>query len=126
MLHVSDQKDRRRHMTPNATKKWPPPPRRRIYLMRHGDVDFFAPDGRPYRPATVPLNDDGRRQAETAGRELAAVPLDRVVTSGLRRSVETAQFVLGSRGLTLESIPELREIEAGRLLTTLSGSPTEI
>ena len=50
------------------------------------------------------------RASEAAGRELAAVPLDRVVTSGLRRSVETAQLVVGSRALTLESIPELREI----------------
>src|ERR1700688_1940002 len=93
-LRVCEQKDRRRHMTPNATKKWPPAPRRRVYLMRHGDVDYFAPDGRPYPPATVPLNDEGRLQAAAAGRELAIVPLDRAVTSGLRRSVETATIAL--------------------------------
>jgi len=103
-------------MNIDATTKWPPPARRRIYLMRHGDVDYFAPDGRPYRPATVPLNADGRLQAETAGRELAPVPLDRVVTSGLRRSVETAELVTKERGLIPGTQARLREIEPGQLL----------
>ncbi len=113
-------------MTPNATKKWPPAPRRRVYLMRHGDVDYFAPDGRAYPPTTVPLNAEGRLQAAAAGRELAAVPLDRVITSGLRRSVETAALALGPRGPSPEIRSALREIEPGRLLTTLAGSPAEI
>jgi len=113
-------------MTPNATKKWPIPPRRRVYLMRHGDVDYFAADGRAYHPATVPLNPEGRLQAEAAGREMARVPLDRVVTSGLRRSVETAQLVLGSRSLLPKVQSDLREIEPGRLLTSLSASQEEI
>jgi probable phosphoglycerate mutase len=113
-------------MTPNATKKWPPPRRRRVYLMRHGEVEYFAPDGRPYPPATVPLNAEGRRQAEAAGRELAAVPLDRVVTSGLRRSVETAAIALAGRGPAPEERHALREIEPGRLLTSLAASPAEI
>jgi probable phosphoglycerate mutase len=102
-------------MDPNATEKWQPPPRRRVYLMRHGEVDYFAPDGRPLRPETVTLNAEGRRQAEVAGRLLADVPLDRVVTSGLPRSVETVRLVLGPRGLPLEVRPDLREIETGPL-----------
>jgi probable phosphoglycerate mutase len=94
--------------------------------MRHGDVDYFAADGRVYRPATVPLNADGRLQAEAAGRELATVPLDRVVTSGLRRSVETAELVLSGRALAVENRAELREIEPGKLLSSLTASPEEI
>jgi probable phosphoglycerate mutase len=89
--------------------------RRRIYLMRHAEVAYFSPEGRAYPPATVPLTEAGRRQAETAGRVLADVPLDRVVTSGLPRAVETAELVLAGRSLTLETCPELREIEPGRL-----------
>jgi broad specificity phosphatase PhoE len=101
-------------MGPNATEKIPPP-RRRVYLMRHGSVDYFDPEGRPFRPETVALNDEGRRQAEAAGRLLAEVPLDRVVTSGLPRSVETARLVLGPQTLPLETRCDLREIEPGRL-----------
>src|SRR5947209_5078920 len=99
-------------MGPNATEKWP---RRRVYLMRHGSVEYFAADGRPFRPDTVPLNDAGRRQAEAAARELAVVPLDRVVCSGLPRTAETAALVATGRGLEVEVRPELREIEPGRL-----------
>jgi probable phosphoglycerate mutase len=94
--------------------------------MRHGDVDYFAPDGRPYRPAVVALNDQGRLQAEAAGHELAAIPLDRVVTSGLRRSVETAEFAVGPHKLVAEIRSDLREIEPGRLLSSANSSPEEV
>jgi probable phosphoglycerate mutase len=96
-----------------------PPPgwpmRRRIFLMRHGDVSYFDEQGRPHRPDQVPLNAEGRRQAELAGRELAGVPLDRVLASDLPRSVETAALVTAGRGLTIETQPALREIRPGRL-----------
>lgn len=91
------------------------PPRRRVYLMRHAEVAYFGPGGRPYPPDRVPLTEAGRRQAEAAGRALADVPLDRVVTSGLPRAVETAEIVISGRGLTPEARPDLREIEVGRL-----------
>ena len=87
-----------------------PPKRRRVYLLRHGDVNYFDEQGRPFRPDTVPLNADGRRQAEAAARELAAVPLDRVIASDLVRSVETAGIITAGRGLLIETRPELREI----------------
>src|SRR5262245_9774219 len=102
-------------MPPNATEKWPPPPRRRVYLMRHGEVDYFGADGRPFRPEVVPLNADGRRQAQAAAAALDGVPFDRVLTSGLRRSVETAELVVAGRGLAVQHDARLREIETGRL-----------
>jgi probable phosphoglycerate mutase len=83
--------------------------------MRHGEVDYFDPTGRPYRPQTVPLNAEGRLQAQAASRDLAAVPLDRAITSGLLRSAETASLVTAGRGLPLETRPDLREIEPGRM-----------
>src|SRR5438045_147042 len=103
--------DGERGMDQNATKNWTPPERRRIYLMRHGSVDYFDPEGKPLHPAGVPLNAEGRRQAEAVGRLLADVPLDRVITSGLPRSVETARRVIAPRSLLLEVHTELREIE---------------
>ena len=74
-------------MVENATKKWPPPPRRRIYLMRHGEVDYFDALGKPFKLDTLGLNAEGRLQAQDAARELAKVPLDRVVSSCLARSI---------------------------------------
>jgi broad specificity phosphatase PhoE len=86
--------------------------RRRIYLMRHAQVAYFE-DGEPLRPDLVPLTAEGRRQAEAAGAFLDGIRFDRVITSGLPRTLETARIVASTA--EPESWPELREIEAGRL-----------
>jgi probable phosphoglycerate mutase len=90
------------------------PSRRRLYLMRHGEVSYFE-QGRPVPPEGVHLNEDGRAQAAAAALALADVSLDRVVTSGLPRTLETAAIVLGGGTLPVEIVPELREIRGGRL-----------
>jgi broad specificity phosphatase PhoE len=86
--------------------------RRRIYLMRHAQVAYFE-DGRPLRPDLVPLTEAGREQARAAAELLAGIDFDRVITSGLPRTLETARIVAPAH--EPESWPELREIESGRL-----------
>jgi broad specificity phosphatase PhoE len=86
--------------------------RRRIYLMRHGQVSYFE-DGKPLHPEDVVLTEEGRRESRITADALAGVKLDRVVTSGLSRTVETARIV--APDLEPESWPELRELESGRL-----------
>lgn len=97
----------------------PCPARRRIYLMRHGSVTYFDAAGKPVLPETVPLNELGRAQATAAGRMFAQqqVRFDRVIVSGLPRTVETATRVLAETGqpVALETWPELEEIRGGRL-----------
>jgi probable phosphoglycerate mutase len=80
--------------------------------MRHGAVSYFEA-GRPLRPETVSLNDEGREQARAAAAALAGVRFDRVLTSGLPRTLETARLV--APDAEPESRPELRELETGRL-----------
>lgn len=96
-----------------------PKARRRIYLMRHGSVDYFLPDGTPVAPDGVPLNAEGERQADAAGSLFAqcGVRFDRVLVSGLPRTVQTAQRVLSvsAQVLPLEHEPALQEIRGGRL-----------
>jgi len=96
-----------------------PPVRRRLYLMRHGSVDYFTADGTPVPPHTVPLNDAGRAQADAAGALFAAagVRFDRVLVSGLARTVETAHRVLAAAGqeAAIGRDPRLEEIRPGRL-----------
>ena len=93
--------------------------RRRIHLMRHGSVDYFHADGSPVHPHTVPLNEAGRQQADAAGALFAecGVRFDRVIVSGLNRTVETASRVLAAarQPLPLEAQPALEEIRGGRL-----------
>ena len=61
--------------------------------MRHGAVAYFDEDGRPVAPDEVPLTSEGREQAEAAREHLADVRLDRVIASGLPRTIETASLV---------------------------------
>jgi len=81
--------------------------RRRVYLMRHAQVRYFQ----GVRPEDVQLTELGRRQAGAAAAALAGVPFDRVLTSGLPRTTETARIV--APGREPEARPALREIESG-------------
>ena len=93
--------------------------RRRIFLMRHGSVTYFDAAGNPVLPESVPLNAAGREQATAAGRVFAqsGIHFDRVIVSGLPRTVETASLVLAEtkQQLELQQIPELVEIRGGKL-----------
>ena len=100
--------------------------RRRIHLLRHGEVSYFDSTGRPYHPGTVPLNVEGVAQAQAAARELANVVFDRAVSSTLLRSTETAKLVIGSRALPLETRAEICEIQPGRLADIPSDSVEQV
>lgn len=98
-----------------------PSTRRRVFLMRHGSVTYFDAAGRPVLPEQVPLNELGRAQADAAGHAFAAagVRFDRVIVSGLPRTVETAARVLAvtQQDIVPDTWPELHEIRGGRLST---------
>jgi len=85
------------------------PARRRLYLMRHAQVRYFE----GLDPEQVVLTDEGRAQAEAAAGALRGVTFDRVVTSGLARTLETARIV--APGIEPESCYGLREIESGEI-----------
>lgn len=93
--------------------------RRRVYLMRHGSVTYFDDQGKPFLPEQVPLNELGRAQATAAGKVFAQAGLkfDRVIVSGLPRTVETATRVLAETGqhIELERWKDLEELRGGKL-----------
>jgi broad specificity phosphatase PhoE len=75
--------------------------------MRHAEVRYFE----GVDPEHVVLTEDGRAQAEAAAAALRDVAFDRVVTSGLTRTIETARIV--APGHEPEARYALREIESG-------------
>ena len=75
--------------------------------MRHAEVRYFE----GVHPERVVLTERGRVQAESAAAELRDVAFERVVTSGLERTLETARIVAPDRDP--ESRYALREIESG-------------
>jgi broad specificity phosphatase PhoE len=97
--------------------------RRRIYLMRHGSVQYIDAQGKVTAPDLVSLDEEGRKQAQAAGHCFAAqnIRFDRVIASNLPRTAETARTVLEasgnavSNGGSIEEWPELREIRGGDL-----------
>ena len=81
--------------------------------MRHGEVAYFDADGRPFEAHSPGLTDEGREQAAAARDALAGVAFDRVIASGLARTMETADIV--APGAEIEVWEELQEIRGGRL-----------
>jgi probable phosphoglycerate mutase len=93
--------------------------RRRIFLMRHGSVTYFDASGKPLPPDTAPLNPRGILEAKAAGQLFAAhrMRFNRIIVSGLARTVETAQHIVTATGATtsVETNANLIELKGGRL-----------
>ncbi len=93
--------------------------RRRVYLMRHGFVDYTSKEVVAARdPSIVRLTAQGRREALAAGRALAEVHFDIALSSGLPRSRETAEIVLAEHpdAPELEADARLGELRSGRYI----------
>jgi probable phosphoglycerate mutase len=88
--------------------------RRRLYLFRHGAVDYVDESGEWVEdPDAVDLNDKGRTQAIAMGKLFADVHVDKAVCSGFQRTVQTGRLILGDRDVELEVMSELQEIRHG-------------
>jgi broad specificity phosphatase PhoE len=83
-----------------------------ILLARHGESDWNRAK-RWQGQADRPLTDLGRRQAEELADRLADTELDAVYSSDLRRAADTADAVARRRGLTVQTTPDLREVDVG-------------
>lgn len=85
--------------------------------MRHGQVRYFTGSD-PTDADFVELTERGRAQAAEAGRLLHGSKLDRVITSHLPRTIETARVVLTVMGVLrppeIEQWPDLEEFR-GRI-----------
>jgi probable phosphoglycerate mutase len=85
--------------------------RRRLYLFRHGSVDYIEPSGEWVAdPDLVDLNPHGVAQAEAMAALFADVHVDRAICSGLPRTVQTGEAVLGPRDIELEGNAGFEEI----------------
>ena len=82
-------------------------------LLRHGDTRL-SPEHRFSGQRDLPLSPSGTRQAKAAACRLAAdAPIDAVVSSPLRRAVDTAAIAAAELGLTAVIDDDLRETDFG-------------
>jgi probable phosphomutase (TIGR03848 family) len=88
-------------------------PLTRIILIRHGVNDYIAARRLAARLPGVHLNEQGRAQAEALARRLADVPLAAVYSSPLERTVETAQPLAASHGLSVVVVEGIGETDCG-------------
>jgi probable phosphoglycerate mutase len=85
----------------------------RLLLVRHGETDWNR-QGRFQGQIDIPLNSQGRNQAEAAGKGLAAEPIQRAYTSAMARPRQTAELILAGRAaIPLTSLQGLVEIGHG-------------
>lgn len=84
----------------------------KVLLIRHGETDYNR-DRRLQGDLPVPLNADGRLQAEALGLYLKQEPTDAIFASPLARAYETAQIVGKSLNLKPQADPRLQEITFG-------------
>lgn len=97
--------------------------RRRVYLMRHGEVSYHRADGSTVF-GDVELTDDGVAQAQAVGALLADAPIDLVVHTGYNRTRRTAELVLGERAVPTHVETQLGELK-GTALTGLTEARIE-
>ena len=94
---------------------------RRIYLLRHGDVSYFSSDGQPVSFQHAALNDHGIAQAIALGEILAPIGFQKYIFSGLLRSHQTMDLVVGKReaGSSPDffAYPDFGEIQPGAIHT---------
>lgn len=85
--------------------------RRRLYLFRHGAVDYINDDGNLVDdPDLVDLNERGRSQAAAMAELFRGVPVDKALCTPLPRTRQTGEVILADRGLELGVVAELEEI----------------
>lgn len=94
--------------------------RRRIYLMRHGFVDYTSEEVvRSRDPRLARLTERGREEARQAGLALQDVNFDLAVCSGLKRTVETLEIVLSEHSELSEYDiePDFEELHSGKYIS---------
>ncbi|MDF2664066.1 MAG: phosphoglycerate kinase [Paenibacillus sp.] len=85
-----------------------------IGLVRHGITDWNA-QMRAQGHTDIPLNEEGRRQAERLGIRMSGETWDCVYSSDLGRAVETARKAVERHGLEVTLEVRLREVYLGEI-----------
>lgn len=83
-----------------------------VILARHGEAEGNSTH-RLIGWADVALTSIGHEQARRLADRLAGAPIDRIVSSDLRRATQTAAPLVAATGLELETDARLREIDNG-------------
>ena len=86
-----------------------------LLLVRHGttEANVQVPYILQGSSIDLPLNENGRRQAQRVAGFLASHPIKHVYASTLQRACETAAAIAERHSLTVTQIPEITECHVG-------------
>lgn len=100
---------------------------RTVILLRHARSTANSAGVLAGRSGGVELDEHGRDQAARLLDRLADVPLAGIVSSPILRCLQTVAPLAEERGLTVQQLPELAEVDygtwTGRKLSELGGEP---
>ena len=84
----------------------------RLYLIRHGETEWNSQHlAQSY--TDIPLSDVGRQQAHCTAKRLQNVDFDIAYASDLSRAKDTAEIILGTRNIQVNTSKNLREYNKG-------------
>ena len=83
-----------------------------LYVVRHGETEWNA-NNRILGRTDIPLNETGRKQANEAALKAQDLPVDVILSSPLKRTIETATAIAGIKGLPVTAEPALIECDFG-------------
>lgn len=83
-----------------------------IYVIRHGETEWNKEEVFRGRK-DIPLNDNGRRQAEHAGAYFTGRSINRIVSSPLARARQTAEAIGKATDRMVETMEEFTDINFG-------------
>ncbi len=86
----------------------------RLHLVRHGETDWNV-QKRYQGSQDIPLNERGRLQAAETAKALKDLQFAGIYSSHLKRAVETAEIIRGSRDQHIELFTQLKETCYGGL-----------
>jgi probable phosphoglycerate mutase len=84
-----------------------------LLLIRHGETPAVAKGIMAGRMPGVPLNEKGRKQAETVAQALAKAPIRHIYSSPMERARETAAYLAGLLNLPILDAPGINETDIG-------------
>ena len=84
----------------------------KIYTARHGEITWNA-EGKVCGRTDLELTERGRDQARALAERVSGLSIDRIISSPLKRALETAQIVGERCGLPVETDSRLIEQDYG-------------
>ena len=84
-----------------------------LLLIRHGESTWNVEHRLPGQLPGSALTEEGRAQAQRLASALRMLPLSSMISSPLARALQTAEYLVQGRALTIQLEPDLMDIDLG-------------